>query len=1131
MRGRVSLLQLALLITVAAGATTSTPGVAEAKLSAEEKAALRSVPGKVVRTPRSEGLYTQTPARVVLRLPARSTRLRVRLNDRAVTRHFRRRGSLRVARLTRRDGLRAGKNQLSVLVERRGRRPVAQARTFVVARRSARLARLRVRPGAVTRVDLRVGSPGLLPLRAGSRDFSRRLAAVRRERWVRVSLNGRRVTRAFERPSLVRWRTSLSATHGLRHGRNVLRVRVVEPGTGRYLRLRRSFVVRRARHLSAAGWDLPTQVGRRVRLDGRPSDPAGRARARYRWRILSKPRGSRARLRGSRSARPQLTPDRPGEYVVGLRASARGGTASTTDTMIVTARPNDLLVPVRAFVQADDRPDKQSGILVGDQFYPTPKTSYPVFQWLTVDRITLEVKNDYFDPYGDDNGPHGLNTLATAMASGGLDDMVVLAAAGPASGDPKQPMPPEKAGAFNDILQAFGVNPLGDLDRCCQQIVALGVPFGGAGSGFSSQKFEYAKASVFAGYLMPDAARSAGGDLRYRFQPERAPFDSSASHDDRSNRMTVRDQTREATLPAGVTGGFQVTKIRPDTFVIQDSAFFATNSPGVGQATVSGRNNMAGFLDQARRAQELVLVQSVGQVSRDPFNNPSPTEAQQYEDAWRNLSKEMAALGANQHSFYTARGSYAFLGGTLLGRSGAIESSSAVVTDPTRSPAVTEDGTISGRAVVRSNGVFAPAAVDPSDALDFEMYDYVFKPPTPWPYTAAAGEANHTAYEKALAYITSQLPQLKGWYPDMRAAYAAKPDLDYTEVKVDLAALDYPGADDPPDDPPYGPPFNPKFDPADPGFDRPTFDRLRRELRDEMTRLNSVRRLFDSFERALIRSGGSQLANVETLGDALAKAIDVPDNAQARNIGFDIGNFVLLIFEDIALLDPSGVALGVVEAVAAVYDLSTQLTSELDTQVPTGKQIKTKARDLSHQVATRLSDSASGLDRLRQVISSDAGRLKAVAEFADKASSTIDVPAVSSRLTTAANGYFSSQLLPLAYGVQYLAGSKDPDTCYISHSLQYPFKGAPPSSRVEWYGDFTRDGYRPGWPSLFVLGPRSLANPAYIPRELADKIFLPIPRGGYGVQLQRYLWTQYENTPAARGTNDAAPPTNVADCS
>ncbi len=51
------------------------------------------------------------------------------------------RGSLR-----RSDGLRYGENQLSVLVSRRGRKPIAQARTFVVARRSARLARLRAGP-------------------------------------------------------------------------------------------------------------------------------------------------------------------------------------------------------------------------------------------------------------------------------------------------------------------------------------------------------------------------------------------------------------------------------------------------------------------------------------------------------------------------------------------------------------------------------------------------------------------------------------------------------------------------------------------------------------------------------------------------------------------------------------------------------------------------------------------------------------------------------------------------------------------------------------------------------------------------------------------------------------------------
>src|SRR5919108_811443 len=364
------------ILVCAVTAAVLAGGVAPATAVSERSAAARAVPGRMLAAPQAEALVTRRPVRVVVRVPARTTRLWVRVGGRNVTARFRRAGgSRRIARLTGADGLRYGPNHLSVLAERRGRRPMADARSFVLARREDGLVRLRVRTGPVTSLNVRVaGGAGLAPehfRHPGA--VERRLSVIRRERRVRVWLNGRRVTRALDRTRPTRWTASLSASHGLRYGANRLRMLVVEPDRGRYAVLRRRFVVPRNRHLAAAGRDLATRVGERVRLDGRRSRTIRGGRPDYRWRILAKPRGSRAKLRRAGSARPLLAPDRRGHHVISLtvtslhsRATASQAPPSSADRVIVTGSPSSLLMPFKALARQGGR----SGIQVGDTFYP-----------------------------------------------------------------------------------------------------------------------------------------------------------------------------------------------------------------------------------------------------------------------------------------------------------------------------------------------------------------------------------------------------------------------------------------------------------------------------------------------------------------------------------------------------------------------------------------------------------------------------------------------------------------------------------------------------------------------------------------------------------------------------------------
>src|SRR5215218_7330134 len=126
MRTRTTILVAAVTAAVLAGSVSPATAVSE------RSAAARAVVGRMLAAPRPEALVTRLPLRVVVRVPARTSRLWVRVGGRNVTARFRRtRGSLRIAHLGRGDGLRYGRNHLSVLAERRGGQPVVDTRSFV----------------------------------------------------------------------------------------------------------------------------------------------------------------------------------------------------------------------------------------------------------------------------------------------------------------------------------------------------------------------------------------------------------------------------------------------------------------------------------------------------------------------------------------------------------------------------------------------------------------------------------------------------------------------------------------------------------------------------------------------------------------------------------------------------------------------------------------------------------------------------------------------------------------------------------------------------------------------------------------------------------------------------------------
>jgi hypothetical protein len=131
------------------------------------------------------------------------------------------------------------------------------------------------------------------------------------------------------------------------------------------------------------------QVGDRVRL---AATEVLDKDAKYSWRLLQKPRMSRAVVAERKALEASFLADVPGLYVVELTVQVRSQKA--TATLGVTATEAGPLVAVNTLdVDADGNP----GMTVGSQFYPDPSDGTQ-FHILVLDRNTLEMLYNYSDP-------------------------------------------------------------------------------------------------------------------------------------------------------------------------------------------------------------------------------------------------------------------------------------------------------------------------------------------------------------------------------------------------------------------------------------------------------------------------------------------------------------------------------------------------------------------------------------------------------------------------------------------------------------------------------------------------------------------------------------------------------------
>lgn len=650
----------------------ASPGVAAPQADRHHAPAATGNGRLMILSPRPEALVTNGVVRARVRVPSHLDGFRVelvggrgkRLKTRRITKLFHPvRPGLRAATLRLGRRLLLGEDHIYVTVRPRGGgRRVVQT-DFIVAR---------PRRGMVGLAALGNGLHAPVHARV-------RLAAGAK---LRARLNGHRVGRELSRIGGRQLEAQLAADDGARFGRNRLTLTAFDR-SGHYQHLVRSFTIRRDRPLVGAGPDHRALAGAAVRLDGRSTRAGSHgARLRLRWRIVDRPRGSKASLRGGGGARPRLVTDRPGRYQVRLTAGELGPprerrrahaaaapvlSPTSADTVTLAAQPDVLPqgVQVKTIVS-----DEKPGIEVGSTFYPAQEPgSKGWVEMLVLDRATLEpvmVEGNAVNTYAAEAA--GLASLAAAVAKLSSDDLAILSGVGrPATLSPQ---------AQSSLVAALtGANGIGALlpDGAASlrfgNWSAIGVP--GTLPGTAHQCVNTycwihpgAVPGGMYGFLQLDLKKN----FAFNWPATSYTFDTAAAgSSSTANVMQVAfgENAPEIYGSAPVNGpGFHLLVLDPGTLVERGNYTYAAMVGSAGSCGGSGC-----LQDLQGELQQIAANPNPGLVLLTSFGRPTVNSAQGPNATWNAIARTLSGMGANPWVLLglDGRGDYTLVGLTGLG--------------------------------------------------------------------------------------------------------------------------------------------------------------------------------------------------------------------------------------------------------------------------------------------------------------------------------------------------------------------------------------------------------------------------------------------------------------------------------
>lgn len=969
------------IVAAALGATLIGPASAPA------------APPAAVEIARPSGtLVTERAMRVVIRTPTSPPRsFVVRLDGVNVTRSLRRVRAGRYEGTVRVPGGYGRKHLTAAFTDRAGRRDFDLVRV-VLARRDRGLLRAetrRTRDGVALRLRL-----------------------SRRPDQLVARLNGRDITREIDWRQLRRHSVALSPDEGLRHGRNVLRIRAVHRGGG-YDIEERSITVARSRPLAAAGRDRRHPTRAPITLDGRASRAATPgARLRHRWVLAAKPRGSNARLRAAGTARPALTPDLPGRYRVrltvreiarGARAAQRPAAGDSID-VAATQPPNPLGVPIATLAPTNGT----YATVVGGQAIAPPGGG-PV-SLVVLDSATGAISDTYgftADQYA------AASQLVQGLATGSDTQNAIVALS---------VLPGATVGpGWDQIVKKIGGGELGATALTSGGWSVIGNPTTSDGVANATDAARDRPLGAVTGYLQNQVALSrytfvTGGYVSY----DTRATGSTAT----TNTMAVGAATypstdvRDKCDPGEDAAGFQVVLLDAGTLELVSSS---TNTTRCGtRMYLPGYNNFADevVLAATPAFRTLILIQSIGTT---PILPSGPAEAPSSEKfagppsvgvTAMNLAAAITRLGGDPSTFLnpiaaTAAGSnliapsadLAFVGGTYRDASqtaqpigDAAEAFSGI---PGATPPV---GSADGRALHGTLRRGARWQYEPATSTAIaggppDLNAVAYQAPTPWPYTAAGAgtPAQQAAYRHVSLSVLGEL-FAAGRYP---SGACTRPGQRFGPATADIRQLYCATTIDPTGD---------IADVTWPGgtksFTRADLRAVKTGLAKELTWVTSSRALFADLASAYDGEGG-QTPQIDSVVTNVHNAIDPDAGATVAGtwlgIASDVANLAASIF---GIPDFTADVANVINLISAAGFTASDALSAYD--------FSTDATDLATEAAARSESIAETIRALPAIFATDYGKLEAIA-----ATSLSDTQDVDTAVHLAFGRWAAGELLPV----------------------------------------------------------------------------------------------------------------------
>lgn len=932
---------------------------------------------------------------------------------------------------------------------------------------------------------------------------------------LRARLNGVRVTRFFSVAPKGRRVLRASSAHGLRHGRNVLKVSVRSRGEQR----RRATVRFRVAHtlpLTAAGVDRRVFAGKRVRLQGEVrlhrSDSGLRG---VRWQLVKAPGKSRfgpgasastlrKAVRGARTMKPIFKPDVPGRYTVKL--SSRSGNGRSSDRSVLYVVPKSLMLTLQTAVPPS-KAEPQPGIRVGGKVYRAPymlgknysEEGKFVAEWqvLAFDRTTMTLlwNRTYGFCLGNRGGSNGacreVEGKVRPVAFGeeleklGANSLVIATSHFSLPREGGEWGVPNAEGLAVDNLDEIGLPGAKDTAFVAQlnaaragTVSVVGVPGMKPGD---ADLIVAPNGQGLNGYLTPDANTPPhyvyAASARFPFEAGPAPC---AASEECTARQVVGEEVEGGTMPNG-RGGFLVTAFDRHDLSRQASQVFVTASDGQeAEHTRQQVAEMASFLEKWSQAGALIAVTGFhGHNQSVDVLYDSGTSA----DTWGALASAMAKLGASVDAFNTAAstaaGFYSMVGWGGLLEGEAAESSNG--------------GRLWGVLAPDNRSEFEATNVSttgpPSDGLE----ELVMGKPEvkEWPL------ANDAGATKAIEYIGGEVNTLG---PEPRSAYVTQ-NITKSNYGSFIREIERHA------------PYKTGL-----GFTQADYKQAFEQLSEELEYVGKVRTYLAFLARPTEESGKSAWEEASKLQDTLeAELEDLKASAEAS---FEWFTMIESLFEFAAIPEWKGALKNLEKAAAAIaigFELSQSLYSKDWSGSPNSAN-RIKADELATHLKVQSEEHAATFKQLGDLIVNDWNKLSILgahaecvpkacgAEYEDFASTTQMKEVAKAATLRARDRTIYETLVPLSYPIWNTGLAEHPERpgtfgCVFDYS---PFTGAPRWSYAWSLERLDPTGAANEWRVYLSVG-RDSATYGWMSEKISNRMFAPVPEnviataGGLGI--------------------------------